>query len=221
MNADIRLLIELLYCNCSKLNHARPYNEYLALKSFASAIGGEIFTNELNTKIDTLLKDYVDYLPYGKYQLRFKGAAKLFLDLIFETELPELKDVNACTKYSKKQKPTVSEYFVCKSCCPVCKSSARGCPLHCCTLCWKYLALMSLVNVNKNRRVIKKVKQRNALISHLKDLIKSDQEIIGLNVTTTEGYLHSIYDVVLFLYLNYEYDDAEIKRIILALMQYQ
>jgi len=221
MKETVRMIIERLYCNCSTLEDSPIYNDYLALKSFATAIGGSVHTSERNMKYDILLKDYVDYLPYGKYQLRFRGAAKEYIDSIMETQIEKLKDVNVGIVHSNRLKPKQDEYFICKHCCPICKDSSRGCPIHCCTTCWKYLSIMSRININQKKRVIKNNKRRNAYTNSLNAIINSTEEFLDIKTSGSSGYFHSLYDLIHYLYLTYDYLEEDIIRVIRALKTIQ
>lgn len=223
MNEKIRSFIEFLYCNCSKISDAKPFNEYLALKSFADAIGGEVYTNERNILIYEKLKNYADFLPYGKYQLRFKGVGELYIKQLLEEPIRSLADSNHKVKHHcRKNMFLTDEYFICKQCCPICSSSQRGCPLHCCTDCWKNLAIMSNINVNKIPilRIGKLSKKRTTeLLNQLESVIKNNTDYKVKLKNRSVGYLHYTYDIVKFLYLTYEYNVDSIKPMIDALLR--
>ena len=214
----IRKIIERLYCNCNETDDSIAYNDYLALKAFANSIGGEVYTSERNMRFDAILSISADYLPYGKYQLRFKNAAKLFMDKIICESVSKLKNNNSYI-YSNKLKNKRDEYFICKSCCPVCKDSARGCPLHCCNLCWKYLSIMSKIEITRPERVIKNNKHKIALINNLNEIIKSNEEFVCIIMNGSQGYLHNLYDVIVFMYLSYDYNDVSTENLIKALLR--
>lgn len=221
MDEKIRFLIESLYCNCAKIQDAKPFNEYLALKSFADSVGGTVYTNERNARILDRLREYSDFLPYGRYQLRFSGVAQEYLEQLFEKSLNKLTDVNAKVKHYCGASKSC-EYFICKRCCPICASSQRGCPLHCCTECWKNLSTMSRIKVDKIpiKRIGKLSKKRKIELTNQLDtmiLQNVDYKIKLKNKST--GYLHSTYDVIKFIYLTYEYNIDTIKQLIDALSQ--
>jgi hypothetical protein len=220
MNGKTRFLIESLYCNCGKTSDSKSFNEYLALKSFANSIGGEVYTSDRNLIISKLLSEYTDFLPYGKYQLRFKGVAQLFLERLFQGTISPLSDVTSKVKHHCRPTAISPEYFVCKRCCPICALSQRGCPLHCCTECWKNLATMSHININKipMTRIGKLSKKRKGeLTDQLNSVIKHNPDYTTKLKNRSVGYLHGTYDIIEFLYISYEYDVDTIKPMIEAL----
>jgi hypothetical protein len=161
-------LLERLYCNCSENSETRKdFIQYL--ENPESELTPSI------TRMVNALSDLKDFLPGGKYELNFAGAAKEYFDLLFG-------DINFC------------QNFYCKTCCPICKNSTKKCPFHCCLVCISNIIKMNGITGLEQRVHISAKDKKDFISLLLKKYPKAK---------FTTGYFHSEFDIAVYLYSTY------------------
>lgn len=208
-------IVEGLICNCTNNKDYDHINELIALKRFADATGSALYLGKQDDRLLKCLAEYDNFLPGGKYQPGYTHAAKVFMDdLIDETTLPLTRNQGTYFSCHEGDSPNREKYFICKNCCPVCRNSSRGCPLHCCTLCWEYLHKLDTVSKLYTFK-FRSVSVKKAAITDLVSTINKDATIPNsAKLRHNKGYIHNSLDVAVYLYTLYDINYEVCKSIV-------
>lgn len=214
--------IERLYCKCGKDKLYSEYRDYISMKNFAASIGAEFYsTNENFHKIDENLANLglLDLLPGHKRQLIVQGSlGEVLLDELYQdmscvaqqfgyeiptrvhTDAISTSDVESIVENLKGR----NRYYVCKSCCTICRHQTRGCSLHCRDNFCDYISKMALIDVRNLIRRAKKPKTEvmKKYNDYMNDKIKRLPR--GTNTKRSKGYFRSYFDIAEFIYIRFE-----------------
>lgn len=161
-------LLERLYCKCSENSETRKdFIQYLEKPE--SELTPSI------TRMANALNDLRGFLPGGKYELHFTGAARFYFDSLFGDA-------------------SFYQDFYCKTCCPICKNSTKKCPFHCCLLCISNIVKMNGITGLETRVSISAKDKKDFITSLTKKYPKA---------RFTTGYFHSEFDIAVYLYSTY------------------
>lgn len=219
---SIDRVIEGLYCQCHDGNaDFTKLRNNITLNNFANAVGGTFHM----PKHDSLLlaklhENHADYLPGGKYQLGYSHLAKDHIESLLDVRLNpvSVSQYSNCHNFSTTREDSTGmrrdTYFICKSCCPVCRSATRGCPLHCCKLCWMHLHKLDAIS--KDMALVQRPKKlKKGEIDSFIAMVTNDPTIPnGKHLHLNKGYFHNDMDIAFFLYINYELDATYCKNLI-------
>lgn len=212
MNSRKESLVENLTCRCVNNSDYDRIRDCITLRNFAAAIGGEFYMSSADERVIKALSDYNDFLPGGSRELGYQYAAKEFIEDMLGTVMYPV--TNKGIKFYNADVVEGKKYFICKSCCPVCRTSTRGCPLHCCKTCWSYLH--KLDQISKGLMLTRRSKQlKNKQITDFIHDVVTDVNITGgSKLTPSQGYLHNDLDIALYLYKTYEIASDEVRKLI-------
>jgi gamma-glutamylcyclotransferase (GGCT)/AIG2-like uncharacterized protein YtfP len=200
--------IERLYCKCGNNSLYKNYKEYLGMKEFAKAIGGEYYSaNIVFESLDKKIEKYglTEFLPGKKRQLVLFGELgisvlrKLYPEATLES-MAATTTKNICipssTWYGRQDKI----YYLCKNCCDICRFQTKGCTIHCRNTFCDYLSLMSTLDVSKLIQRQDKVSDKN-----IKKFHEYIAKIFGKNKQLkSTGYIRSYLDIAVYIYLRYD-----------------
>jgi hypothetical protein len=217
--------IERLYCKCGKKDKLyASYRKHIVAKKFAANIGGEYYSgNEDFNKLDKNLAELGldEYLPGGKRQLVIQGTLGeiLLKELYPNTPLASLEidgleyEPPARTDIGDLPANMVNDvidslhgsgrYYVCKSCCSICKFHTHGCTIHCRDNFCDYVGKMALIDITGYTRRNSKPKDR-VMKEFRKYLDEKIRLLPGINATRSKGYIRSYFDIAEFIYVRYE-----------------
>jgi hypothetical protein len=212
MNSRKETLIENLYCNCIDNAEYDHINECIAIANFAKAIGGEVYFGQRDKIIMDALAEFSDYLPGGKYELGFNNAAKHFIDESLEIPLSPLTYKSRKVYFDAKGE----KYFICKDCCPICRSASRGCPLHCCRNCWASLHKLDSLGRELKCELRVKPLKKSAIAQFIDEAARNPLIPNGKKLSASKGYLHNNFDIALYLYREYELSAELCTELIIA-----
>lgn len=208
---NIDRVVEGLYCSCHDGNaDFIRVRDNITLSNFANAIGGTLHMPKYDTSLlAKLSENHVDHLPGGKYELGYSHLAKCHLESLLGVELRKVS--SGLIQFSKHDE---DKYFICKSCCPVCRSASRGCPLHCCRTCWVYLHKLDVISHDmvlvSRPKGLKKV-----ALDEFVTMVTNDPAIPnGKRLQPNKGYFHNDMDVAFYLYSNYVLDAEYCKNLV-------
>ena len=198
---SIDRVVEGLYCSChdSNADFTKVRNN-IALSSFANAIGGTLHLSKYDTSLlNKLSESHADHLPGGKYELGYSHLAKSHIESLLGVQLRPVS--GGQVQFSCHQADT--KHFICKSCCPACRSASRGCPLHCCKLCWVHLR--KLDDISRDMVLVSRTKDLTQFrLDKFVSMVTNDPAIPnGKRLQPNKGYFHNDMDVAFHLYSNY------------------
>lgn len=212
MNSRKESLVENLTCRCVNNADYDRIRDCITLRNFTNAIGGELFMSPADDRVIKALSEFNDFLPGGVHELGYKYAAKEFIEDMLKVTMHPV--TNKGIQFTNSDVVSEERYFICKSCCPVCRTATRGCPLHCCKICWENLH--KLDNISKDLTLIRRgkhltVKQIDAFIRE----VVTDASIAGgSKLTPSQGYLHNDLDIAIYLYKTYNLNSADVRKLI-------
>lgn len=212
MNSRKESLVENLTCRCVNNVDYDRIRDCITLRNFATAIGGELHMSPADDRVIKALSDYNDFLPGGSRELGYRYAAKEFIEDMLEMAMYPV--ANKGIQFTNTDVAKEVKYFICKSCCPVCRTSTRGCPLHCCKTCWA--SLHKLDQISKDLTLTRRSRQlkKKQITDFIHDVVTDVNIVGGSKLTPSQGYLHNDLDIALYLYKTYEMESAEVRKLI-------
>lgn len=205
--------IERLYCKCGRSNIYNDYRNHIAMKNFATAIGGEYYSgNETMAKLDEKIEKngLSDLLPGRPRQLLITGElGEIIINELYPRISFSAIQVNDFM-YEHHDNPK-ERYYVCKSCCSICKNHTNGCTIHCRTGFCDYINILDKIDVSyfpkrETRISSDLMKKFNAyLTSKKKELPKG-----LISELRSKGYYRSYFDIMELIFTRFDigFDDT-------------
>ena len=205
----LTVFIERLYCRCcNDVQIYREFKEYLTMKLFAESIGGEFYGYDKFHKLEEKITELglADLLPGRKRQLSVTGniGVMLLRDLYPNTTITPIQTSNAYMPQNKWYGMGDS-YYVCKSCCEICRFQSRGCTIHCRTCFCDFISLMGKIDTSKLIFRNSKVSDKN-----IKKFISFLDVKFGKNKQLhSTGYIRSLADIAVYIFERFELEYEE------------